>query len=1010
MAEFDTEHPLNGYLASFEDSRGLGQLFHNASQWALTAFRRRSAARREKFTDKFKLAVVNSGILSEELLSSHVGTATSGASLASLEMLTARDSEPLDLDPPSLIFACLVLVVILGVQTTLLLALLFVGAWAYIHASPIADGLDSSEEAEHETATEALSSLESLITSDTDFERSLSKVLPMFSEMDTVNEEPLALPESSIFTSPSKSLSRRSSFSHGVQHSAAHMSKKTQLKADLERTIEITTSNLSSVRQSVLESLGDSAELRMLSGMYGPDAPTLDATSLAIDGPALSQAERIERREEIISAFKSPIKKSHPKPLSLASSADSSLLSNSVPSSATSDKRRTWSPSRSPFGTVSAASSSHTQRQTFPFSISTGSLRSRPTSLSPIPRTSEAAVEIPTISPRKRRRKELGVSLGPIISRSHDDLHTTPAEPFSATSSSSTSPPDSATSRSPRIGTSPLKAPILLDDDIEDENENLATMYSDVQPPSSFFTRKPTLARSRSFTHASTSSRGSSHGVLHNSTMSASSSHYNHVKRKTSFRKNSKPTLQALLAHLIQQRRWTVSCLLGLKFAGHPLEPPERERKRDKVFHSSHSQRRRARALQQAQESEEYWTSVISVLELLKFVFVEAKEKVDRLLSELDPAALIKSELLATSIVGDTSRRHRAEPQSAALLRENELLPSQLVRGSLHQQQPGRHFGRVHTKRPSVKDIFQFPDTSSSASTPSNPLILSSTSAPTSFAPTIAPSKRLSTHLLKIEELMDGVGSELVGVAEAATHHHRTSSTDEEQMILARYENLRHQLGIALRECERARPALMDILHPPSSRLVDGEDEGDEGDPGLTSGGGTDESSVPPYEDEPHRSIFGGDDGVGDLDLNVVEPTPLFESSDPFLVDEGEEEVWTYDFPPPKLSPLGNDAEDGKFASGVEPGEFKRERSKMSREERIRLAKEKRELKAQQQPSTPTLGEEDEGGEKGYGPSKDVVQELKDVIWLVGEKRKSRVASVDKSLSPEAPSPTLDVL
>jgi hypothetical protein len=67
---------------------------------------------------------------------------------------------------------------------------------------------------------------------------------------------------------------------------------------------------------------------------------------------------------------------------------------------------------------------------------------------------------------------------------------------------------------------------------------------------------------------------------------------------------------------------------------------------------------------------------------------------------------------------------------------------------------------------------------------------------------------------------------------------------------------------------------------------------------------------------------------------------------------------------------------------------FHRDRSKLSREERIRIVKEQREagnrLSLPIQPGKTTSG----GYDEVWGPGGDVVQELKDVISLVGERRR----------------------
>jgi len=85
-------------------------------------------------------------------------------------------------------------------------------------------------------------------------------------------------------------------------------------------------------------------------------------------------------------------------------------------------------------------------------------------------------------------------------------------------------------------------------------------------------------------------------------------------------------------------------------------------------------------------------------------------------------------------------------------------------------------------------------------------------------------------------------------------------------------------------------------------------------------------------------------------------------------------------------------------------GEFKRERSKLTREERIAIAKARRERKGLGFSSTDDdwttnpSGTRDRRTSGGMGPGVEVVQELKDVIWRVGEKRR-KMAEQQLSMS-----------
>jgi len=74
-----------------------------------------------------------------------------------------------------------------------------------------------------------------------------------------------------------------------------------------------------------------------------------------------------------------------------------------------------------------------------------------------------------------------------------------------------------------------------------------------------------------------------------------------------------------------------------------------------------------------------------------------------------------------------------------------------------------------------------------------------------------------------------------------------------------------------------------------------------------------------------------------------------------------------------------------------------RERSKLSRAERIQAMKAKRESGGD------ALGSESKTGAERWGPGGEVVQELKDVIWKVGERRRKMTGAQSAS----APEPVL---
>lgn len=101
--------------------------------------------------DKFKLAIVNSGLLSEELLSSYVGGLSTPSS-PTVDPDNDPDAEDPVLDAPFVLYGLFIATILFGLQKALLLALLAAGAWIYINTS-VPHHPDEEVE-ENETATE----------------------------------------------------------------------------------------------------------------------------------------------------------------------------------------------------------------------------------------------------------------------------------------------------------------------------------------------------------------------------------------------------------------------------------------------------------------------------------------------------------------------------------------------------------------------------------------------------------------------------------------------------------------------------------------------------------------------------------------------------------------------------------------------------------------------------------------------------------------------------------------
>lgn len=211
------------------------------------------------------------------------------------------------------------------------------------------------------------------------------------------------------------------------------------------------------------------------------------------------------------------------------------------------------------------------------------------------------------------------------------------------------------------------------------------------------------------------------------------------------------------------------------------------------------------------------------------------------------------------------------------------------------------------------------------------------------------------------------------------------------------YDRLRKELGFALRECERGRERLLDIVagaHPqpagePDDTPLLGQDTGSDSSERL----GPASPALPPPEIL--SASAGQSNGLGlsiasereDADLDDVTAHLLLTASSQHLPAPGVEQVFEAD------------------TAGGTP--FTRERSKLSREERIRLAKERRKTEVHiasplaEPPSSPSV--------EKWGPGGEVVQELKDVIWKVGERRRKMTERTELA-AEESPAAIDDTL
>ncbi|KAH9965598.1 hypothetical protein BGW80DRAFT_752279 [Lactifluus volemus] len=266
-----------------------------------------------------------------------------------------------------------------------------------------------------------------------------------------------------------------------------------------------------------------------------------------------------------------------------------------------------------------------------------------------------------------------------------------------------------------------------------------------------------------------------------------------------------------------------------------------------------------------------------------------------------------------------------------------------------------------------------------------------------SFAPLPSHLSRFAAHVDGLTNALNDARSHLESCVASlrdgyAADVPESFSDPQKAPALQAYERLRRELGLALRECERGREPLLELLRAPSPvDDIDPEDEDEDGVPAL----GLDVESSDSEKDAGH--------------VRSPSPSPFVLPSSPtdaLLVQEQNDDhmlqghhhghdrehgvlvVGLERLPPPGIEQVF-EAEAGAGADGPRP----RPRSKLSRAERIAAAKERR-AKALSGLGLSIVGDQ-AGGANGpdgerWGPGGDVVQELKDVIWKVGEQRRQR--------------------
>jgi hypothetical protein len=270
-----------------------------------------------------------------------------------------------------------------------------------------------------------------------------------------------------------------------------------------------------------------------------------------------------------------------------------------------------------------------------------------------------------------------------------------------------------------------------------------------------------------------------------------------------------------------------------------------------------------------------------------------------------------------------------------------------------------------------------------------------------SFAPMPSHLNRFATHIDAISSALDDAREQLVACVAAlksddteesikapssssSLSSSSSSSAKAEHPALQAYERLRRELGLALRECERGRERLLDVISPPRHDHSEEESEDE-----FSS-----EDHAPDLPALAHDTSDDSDEKHDPLEYEVssdpIDPVRMVSALDDvtshLLLTSTSKHL-----PPPGIEQVY------EGDSGVAPM-FTRERSKLSREERIQLARKAKEEGHLSQSSGGRLSPTRER----WGPGGEVVQELKDVIWKVGERRRRMTDGQVHNVLPEA--------
>ncbi|KAJ7173655.1 hypothetical protein C8R46DRAFT_1348274 [Mycena filopes] len=345
------------------------------------------------------------------------------------------------------------------------------------------------------------------------------------------------------------------------------------------------------------------------------------------------------------------------------------------------------------------------------------------------------------------------------------------------------------------------------------------------------------------------------------------------------------------------------------------------------------------------QEDEGYWEDVRSVMALLTTTFSDAAARLTAALEEADhqDAEFNQRETVQLADLSGASARATGGRTATSLLTSFAPVPTHLTRFAAHVDAISSALDDAREHLADCVAALRHPSAGAEQQQPHL--------------------KRRRSRTFSLARLGGGAEAE---------------QQPTEAPALQAYERLRRELGLALRECERGRDRLLDLVAPPTPPPDPAESEEDEVPSlGHDASDECDEASddrpeeASPVEGADCAVVVAPGDAAADMDVDDATAHLLRGASAHHLPLAGAEQV---------------------FESDAEVGLFARERSKLTREERILLAKAARResgtgarLAPASASTTPALSVDD-GGK--WGPGGEVVQELKDVIWKVGERRR----------------------